>query len=58
MESTQQTKTPSDKTALVSALMKARRIALARLLDENNGPNNRVYDSICTALGALEVIDV
>ncbi len=58
MESTQQTTTPSTKTALVSALVQARRLALERLKEENNGPNNRVYDAICQAMGALEVIDI
>ncbi|MEL7504773.1 MAG: hypothetical protein AAFN18_20155 [Cyanobacteria bacterium J06554_6] len=59
MKSTQQTSPTSTKKADLAKLLKeARRIALARLIETNNGENNRVYDSINAALAEMQIIDL
>ncbi|MEM6353615.1 MAG: hypothetical protein AAF766_22930 [Cyanobacteria bacterium P01_D01_bin.14] len=59
MKSTQQTQPTSIKKADLAKLLKqARKIALARLIDTNNGENNRVYDAINAALAEMQIIDL
>lgn len=59
VKSTQQTQPTSIKKADLAKLLKqARKIALARLIDTNNGENNRVYDAINAALAEMQIIDL
>lgn len=56
--------TPPSDTALATSvpdlleyLADARQLALNRLIEHNNGPNNRLYDHICAAIAIAQQLN-